>query len=666
MRRLRKFELTIAVLLSVFLSLQITAPILIKKYIQKKAAIRGIDVSISQVDISWRTITLVNVGLSFINSPSLQAKIPKINVGYGFSGTKTVSVPGGNVDLNGAMADVLKNIRHPQTLKENQSDSPLDLDIQEISLNWKNFIDNGELQAEGARFHNHILDISKLSVRVKSGTIEAAGFHQDTRKPYDIDVDTLKATIASIDSEPTRPTQASSWWTKYELLSRQVHDFSLHTKQSRLEYDQKWVETGELNCVVIKNPDSLNLQMQMTDLNFEDKIKINVLSLRSMVLPEENTIKLNMALDTMKTANPTLTNEAISTEAMVIEASAEGSNTQEVEIDAKAKMVKTNFKFNLQKQQESIQFALSMDPTPCQDVIDSIPSGMKSTIEGMKAQGDLAWSVQGDVDLSWKLDPSIKIKLSNGCRIISIPDSLSIKKLRKPFHRIVYDAHKDLIEVTSGPGSIGWVPIAMTSPYVALAFRTMEDPGFLAHRGFDIQAIENSIRDNIKTKKFMRGASTITMQLAKNLWLNRDKTLSRKIQEAFLTMYLEQGLEKDEILELYVNVVEFGPNMYGIGNASKHYFNKYPIDLTLGQSLFLASILPDPDASHFMGDGKLHPSKASFLRQVMKAMRDRKLISEDEYNDGIKESLKFGQSSTRDDIEEPSPKPDTEAWEINQ
>jgi membrane peptidoglycan carboxypeptidase len=137
----------------------------------------------------------------------------------------------------------------------------------------------------------------------------------------------------------------------------------------------------------------------------------------------------------------------------------------------------------------------------------------------------------------------------------------------------------------------------MISPNMATALTTTEDPGFMYHRGIIPQAIENSLKDNLKLGKFFRGGSTLTMQLAKNLWLSRTRTLGRKLQEAILTVALESALPKDKILELYLNVVEYGPNLYGIGPASKELLHKDPLELTLTDAMYLVLRLPAPNRS---------------------------------------------------------------------
>jgi hypothetical protein len=408
----------------------------------------------------------------------------------------------------------------------------------------------------------------------------------------------------------------------------------------------------------VSAPISMNpIFISIKEIDIDSKIK--AIGLSAYIEKKNGETKLKIRSESITTSNATLTDEVIITKPILIDAMMIGDYKN---VEANIELHKTKFILSTDKTDGEINFVLYMNKTPCQDIIDSIPQGMKSTIDGMESKGEMSWELHGST--REKAYPSIELKLNNTCKIIKAPDALLVAKLRKPFKRVVFDKDKNPIEVMSGPKTDGWTPVGLTSQFVPMAFRTMEDPSFLAHHGFDIQAIENSIKENIKYKKFLRGASTITMQLSKNLWLNRDKTLSRKIQEAFLTMYLEQSLTKDEILELYMNVVEFGPNIYGIGKASKYYFNKFPTDLTLGQSLFLASVLPNPKAGFFDANGNLSPRKAEHLKVTMKAMMERKLISQDEYNDGVKEVLKFKQASTS--IEEPI-EVDTsaESWQTN-
>lgn len=302
------------------------------------------------------------------------------------------------------------------------------------------------------------------------------------------------------------------------------------------------------------------------------------------------------------------------------------------------------------------KISAEMREQECQALIESIPSEIiPKLIPGTKTKGKVAWRISIDVDLPDRKKPKVSMWLKNQCAILAVPDSLSVAKLKKPFEREVYTSDGKKKIVIGGPGTESWVPLARVSRFIPLAIRTTEDPGFPYHRGFLIEAFERSLEQNITAGRFLRGGSTVTMQLAKNLWLARDKTLSRKIQEAILTTYLEQHLTKDEIMELYVNVVEFGPDIYGIGKASEHYFSKNPASLTLSQSLFLSSVLPRPKGVQFSPDTKLPKPRMEFIHSMMKLMLERGYIDQEQYDIAIKETPTFGEPSAGsiEDIEIP-------------
>lgn len=147
---------------------------------------------------------------------------------------------------------------------------------------------------------------------------------------------------------------------------------------------------------------------------------------------------------------------------------------------------------------------------------------------------------------------------------------------------------------TTGHLTSNWVPLASLPVYVAESFINLEDPSFLKHRGLLRGSLVAALRENIRSRRFNIGGSTISQQLAKNLWLTRDRSFSRKGQEALLTMALESCLTKGKILELYMNVVEYAPDVYGLGNASQHYFAKNAQELTPEEAYYLASVLPHP------------------------------------------------------------------------
>lgn len=144
------------------------------------------------------------------------------------------------------------------------------------------------------------------------------------------------------------------------------------------------------------------------------------------------------------------------------------------------------------------------------------------------------------------------------------------------------------------PGSATYAPLRNISPYLQKAVVLTEDSNFWNHQGFDWEAIEKNAKENWEKGSYARGGSTITQQLAKNMFLYKDKSLIRKGLEALITHKIEKTLKKKEILERYLNVVEFGKNIYGVKAASRFYFSKSPAELNVAESAFLAMVLPSP------------------------------------------------------------------------
>ncbi|MEI8032720.1 MAG: monofunctional biosynthetic peptidoglycan transglycosylase [Chlorobiaceae bacterium] len=139
-----------------------------------------------------------------------------------------------------------------------------------------------------------------------------------------------------------------------------------------------------------------------------------------------------------------------------------------------------------------------------------------------------------------------------------------------------------------------WVSLKSVSPYLIKAVLIGEDDKFWKHEGFDYQAIERAVEKNLIAKQFKMGGSTISQQLAKNLYLSPSKNPVRKIKEAILTWRIERTLSKRRILELYLNVAEWGDGIFGIAQASGHYYGVSPSGLSAEQASKLASVLPNP------------------------------------------------------------------------
>ena len=275
-----------------------------------------------------------------------------------------------------------------------------------------------------------------------------------------------------------------------------------------------------------------------------------------------------------------------------------------------------------------------------QDFIVSLPDGLFTHFQGMEAQGNFEYKLDFMFNKNKpnKLIFDSKLKKEN-LKITKYGEA-NLNKLNGEF---VYRAIIQNVQqrpVLVGSENPNYTPMDQISPYLQKCVLTSEDPSFFSHRGFINEAFKQSILKNIRTKKFSRGASTISMQLIKNVFLTREKTVSRKLEEILLVYILENNriASKERMLEVYFNVIEWGPNVYGIGEAAQFYFQKKPIDLTLKECLFLATIVPKP--KKFMWQFDSEGNLKSFAKQQQKflsnlMLRRGILIPEDTIGESI-------------------------------
>jgi hypothetical protein len=277
----------------------------------------------------------------------------------------------------------------------------------------------------------------------------------------------------------------------------------------------------------------------------------------------------------------------------------------------------------------------------CQSVLEAMPNGLLPLVGGLRLSGSFGIDLQVRYDLRAPEDTRVVLAVQNECRIKEVPAALSPNRFEHPFLREVKGPDGSPMSLESGPGTSSWVSLDDMSRHMESAVLICEDSRFHSHAGFDFQALERAIKDDLKQGRFARGASTLSMQLAKNLYLGKEKTLGRKLQEALFTMLLEQKLDKRRILELYLNVVELGPGLYGVGDAAQYYFATPARALTLGQSLYLASLLPNPTYSRFGPDGKLNAGWLNYLHRLMHIAHKIKRIDDAELRAGLEEQIAF-------------------------
>jgi monofunctional biosynthetic peptidoglycan transglycosylase len=162
-----------------------------------------------------------------------------------------------------------------------------------------------------------------------------------------------------------------------------------------------------------------------------------------------------------------------------------------------------------------------------------------------------------------------------------------------------------------------WVPLSKISPYAAKAVLIAEDDKFWSHEGFDLEAMQKAIEKDIKLGKLKYGGSTISQQLAKNLYLSPSKNPLRKVKEAILTWRIENNLSKRRILEIYLNVAEWGDGIFGIEAASRHYYGKSAAELTPMEAARLAVVLPNPLKYNPTGTSKYVEKRAEIVYGIM-------------------------------------------------
>lgn len=179
-------------------------------------------------------------------------------------------------------------------------------------------------------------------------------------------------------------------------------------------------------------------------------------------------------------------------------------------------------------------------------------------------------------------------------RVISLGKGIDPEILKAPFIHTVRRPDGSRYSFMVGPGNPDYTPLTSIPNTLKSAVIISEDGLFFSHNGFSRKHIHDSIIQNLEAGRFVRGASTISMQLAKNLYLTGEKSIGRKFQEAIITMALEQSMDKKRMLEIYLNIAEWGNNIYGVAQASGYYFGKPPSELLPEESAFLASILPNP------------------------------------------------------------------------
>ena len=210
---------------------------------------------------------------------------------------------------------------------------------------------------------------------------------------------------------------------------------------------------------------------------------------------------------------------------------------------------------------------------PAQELFSSLPKGLFPNTSGIKAKGNLSYKLNFKVDFS-QID-SLKLESELKPEKLSIYQfgNINLAKLDSDFVHTVYENQVPIDQIHISYSNPAYIPLQQISPYLKNALLCTEDGAFYWHKGFIQEAFQQALIQNVKRKRFVRGGSTITMQLVKNLYLNRYKTISRKLEEMLIVWIIEnmRFCSKDRMFEIYLNIIEFGPSIYGVSKGNPQY-----------------------------------------------------------------------------------------------
>lgn len=295
------------------------------------------------------------------------------------------------------------------------------------------------------------------------------------------------------------------------------------------------------------------------------------------------------------------------------------------------------------------QIEVSVASAPCADLLAALPSQVRGPLDGMVLEGNLGGSARLAIDLAAPLGDgtTLTTQIAGDCRAVSEPPAADVASLTVASdHQFADGSHGKV-----GPGEPTWYNYDRIPARVRSAFVSAEDGRFWDHNGFDLQQIARSLEIDLRERRLARGGSTISQQLVKNAFLSYRRTFDRKVQEAILTWRLEAKLDKKQILTRYLNIIELGPHVFGVGAAAKYWFNASPRDLTVRQGAFLAALTSEPASMsrRLRKAGGLDPTSSDRVNTILRAMYRDGVISTEDYDLAIRQGMAFTATAVRAD-----------------
>ena len=278
--------------------------------------------------------------------------------------------------------------------------------------------------------------------------------------------------------------------------------------------------------------------------------------------------------------------------------------------------------------------SVQKDAFPAQHLFASLPAGLFHHLQGIQTEGKLGYDFLLDVDFN-QLD-SLKFHSDlegYGFHIRSLGGS-NLAKMSGEFEYTAYDGDRPVRTFLVGSSNPSFRSLEAISPLLQEAIMQSEDGHFYYHQGFYPGAIQEALAYDLGVGRFARGGSSITMQLVKNVFLNKHKNIARKLEEALIVWLIENQhlTSKHRMYEVYLNIAEWGPMVYGAAEAAHFYFDKEPSDLTLSEAVFMASVIPRPKHFYwsFAPDGTLREGQVNYFRQIARRLAVKGLITDEQ------------------------------------
>ncbi len=338
---------------------------------------------------------------------------------------------------------------------------------------------------------------------------------------------------------------------------------------------------------------------------------------------------------------------------------------------------------------------VELKKTPVQKLFEAVPAALLGPLKGAKFSGDFSWKLNVETPLKHAADMKWDSQTrTDNIRVNYLPQRVDVRRLLNDTKLLIKDtirqggkehkfrrkmyiptmrspgdgfisenmaisgdtlaAHRAAHPVRGPSGNInssaagtdphGYHRLTGLSPFLIRAILTTEDKGFWRHSGISFWALRESLQANLNSGTIRRGGSTIAMQFVKNMFLDRKKIYARKLREVFLVyvMFHVVNVPRERILEIYFNIIEFGPRIYGIHQASVHYFGKRAIDLSLGEVAFLVSIIPGPKKWHFHWErGEIPDWWFRRMKRYIEIMYKAGRVTEEERNEAIEKPPLF-------------------------